>query len=100
MCLSLESYGNFLDHFRGLEDEKLSALAKEYRDEADIIYNTVDDELRHMVMHEYERRRQRKIQRLNRAMWLSSQRGRLIEKAKMITLMTLGYRQIEKSQRA
>ena len=100
MCLSPESYGNFLDHLRGLEDEKLSALAKEYRDEAGIIYNTVDDELRHMVMHEYERRRQRKIQGLNRAMWLSSRRGRLIEKVKKIALMLADHMQIEKLTRA
>ena len=100
MCLSLESYGNFLDYLRGLEDVKLSALAEEYRDEAGINYNTVDDELRHMVMHEYERWRQGEIQKLNLAMWLSSRRGQLIEKVKKIGLMQVGHMQIEKPIKA
>jgi hypothetical protein len=100
MCLSLESCEKFIDYLYGLEDEELSTLAKEYRDEAGIIYNTIDDELRHMVMHEYEQRRQRKIRRLNRVMWLSSRRGRLIEKVKKIALMLAGHMQIEKPTRA
>jgi hypothetical protein len=96
MCLSPEGRRDFIDYLYGLEDEELSALAKEYRDLADIICNTVDNELRHMVMHEYEQRRQSKILKLNRAMWLSSRRGRLIEKVKGITMMLFGYTQIEK----
>ena len=96
MCLSLESYGEFIDYLYGLEDDELSALAKEYRAEAGTIHDTVHVELRHMVMHEYEQRRQRTIRRLNRAMWLSSRRGRMIEKVKVIAMMLLGYTQIEK----
>ena len=96
MCLSPEGRRDFIDYLYGLEDEELSALSKEYRELADIICNTVDNELRYMVMHEYEQRRQKKIRNLNRAMWLSSRRGRLIEKVKVIAMMLLGYTQIEK----
>ena len=96
MCLSPESRGDFIDYLYGLEEEELSALAKEYREQASIICNTVHEELRHMVMREYEQRRQRKIRKLNSAMWLSSRRGRLIEKVKKIAMMLLGYTLIEK----
>jgi hypothetical protein len=99
MCLSLESCEKFIDYLYGLEDEELSTLAKEYRDEAGIIYDTVHDELRHMVMNEYEQRRQRKIRRLNRAMWLSSRRGRLTEKIRKSVLMLVGHQQTEKFPR-
>ena len=100
MCLSLESYGEFIDYLYGVEDDELSALAKEYREEANIVHDTVHVELRHMVMHEYEQRRQRTIRRLNRAMWLSSRRGRGIEKVKKIALMLADHMQIEKLTRA
>ena len=96
MCLSPEGRRDFVDYLYGLDDEELSALAKEYRELADIICNTVHNELRHMVMHEYEQRRQSKIIKLNRAMWLSSRRGRLIEKVKKIAMMPFGHRKIEK----
>jgi len=96
MCLSTESRQDFVDYLYGLEEEELSALAKEYRELAAIICNTVDNELRHMVMHEYEQRRQSKILKLNRAMWLSSRRGRLIEKVKKFAIMPFGHTQIEK----
>lgn len=96
MCLSPEGRRVFIDYLYGLEDEELSALSKEYRELADIICNTVDNELRHMVMHEHEQRRQRKIRKLNRAMRLSSRRGRLIEKGKKIAMMLYGHKQIEK----
>ena len=100
MCLSLESYEEFIDYLYGLEDDELSALAKEYRAEAGTIHDTVHVELRHMVMHEYEQRRQRTIRRLNRAMWLSSRRGRGIEKVKKIALMLADHMQIEKLTKA
>ncbi len=96
MCLSPESRGDFIDYLYGLEEDELSALAEEFRELAGIICNTVHNELRYMVMHEYEQRRQRKICKLNRAMWLSSRRGRMIEKVKVIAMMLLGYTQIEK----
>ena len=96
MCLSPKGRRDFIDYLYGLEDEELSALSKEYRELADIICNTVDNELRHMVKHEHEQRRQRKIRKLNRAMRLSSRRGRLIEKVKKIAMMLYGHKQIEK----
>ena len=96
MCLSPESRGDFIDYLYGLEEDELSALAEEFRGLAGIICNTVHNELRYMVMHEYEQRRQRKICKLNRAMWLSSRRGRMTEKVKVIAMMLLGYTQIEK----
>ena len=96
MCLSPESRRDFIDYLYGLEEDELSALAEEFRELADIICNTVHNELRYMVMHEYEQRRQRKIRKLNRAMWFSSRRGRLIEKVKGIAMMLLGHTQIEK----
>jgi len=99
MCLSPEGRRDFIDYLYGLEDEELSALSKEYRELADIICNTVDNELRHMVMQEYEQRRQSKILKLNRAMWLSSRKGRLIEKTKGIAMMLLGHTQIQQQIR-
>ena len=100
MCLSPESRRDFIDYLYGLEEDELSALAEEFRELAGIICDTVHNELRYMVMHEYEQRRQRKIRKLNRAMWLSSRRGRLTEKVKGIAMMLLGYTQIEQPIRS
>jgi hypothetical protein len=65
-----------------MDDERLYKLDYYYRIELGAHCDTVDLELHYIVSREIETRRQDRVRRLKRAMWLSSRRGRFVEAIK------------------
>lgn len=82
MCLSNETHEEFSRLARAMDDERLHSLDHHYRVELGPRCNTVDLELHSIVLFELEARRQQRIRRFNRSLWLSSRRGRLVEAIK------------------
>ena len=82
MCLSDESRNEYRRLARAMDDERLQKLDHYYRIGLGAHCDTVDLELRYIVSREIETRRQERVRRLKRAMWLSSRRGRFVEAIK------------------
>jgi hypothetical protein len=82
MCLSPESHEDFTRLAREMDDERLQAVDHHYRVELGLGCNTVEMELHSIVIRELEIRRQERIRRFRRSLWLSSRRGRFVEAIK------------------
>jgi hypothetical protein len=82
MCLSEEGHQDYTRLARGMDDERLRQLDRYYRDELGLAADTAEMELHCIVSRELENRRQERIRRLKRALWLSSRRGRFVEMVK------------------
>ncbi|MBM5792109.1 MAG: hypothetical protein FJ053_10135 [Cyanobacteria bacterium M_surface_10_m1_298] len=57
-------------------------IARYYRDELGLAADTAEMELHSIVIRELEIRRQERIRRFKRSLWLSSRRGRVVEAIK------------------
>jgi hypothetical protein len=82
MCLSNESRDEYWRLAGAMDDERLHKLGHYYRIELGPRCETVDMELLYIVSREIENRRQERVRRLKRALWLSSRRGRFVERIK------------------
>jgi hypothetical protein len=82
MCLSEEGHEDYTRLARGMDDERLQQLDRYYRDELGLAADTAEMELHSIVIRELEIRRQERIRRFKRSLWLSSRRGRFVEAIK------------------
>jgi hypothetical protein len=82
MCLSPESHEDFTRLAREMDDERLQAVDHHYRVERGLACNTIEMELHSIVIRELEIRRQERIRRFKRSLWLSRRRGRFVEAIK------------------
>ena len=82
MCLEEQDLEYFFQLNRNLDDERLFNLDAYYRDLQTKEFTSVDEELHGMVKSEIKIRRDSRVQRLNRELWLSSRRGKIIEAIK------------------
>jgi hypothetical protein len=82
MCLSEEGHEDYTRLARGMDDERLQQLDRYYRVELGLAADTAEMELHSIVIRELEIRRQERIRRFKRSLWLSSRRGRFVEAIK------------------
>lgn len=82
MCLEGQDVEYFSRLNRSLDDEKLSRLDAYYCDLLSKRFTSIDEELHDMVKSEIKARRDSRVQKLRRGLWLSSRRGRIIEAIK------------------
>jgi hypothetical protein len=74
-----ESHEEYCRLARNLDEEQLLELDSQYREKCG---TSVDWQLHGIVMHEIHRRRELQRQRLERALWLATRRGRFFEAIK------------------
>lgn len=79
MCLSNDAHAAYSRLARAMDDEQLEELDRYYREDLGRGCTTVDMELHGIVRCELEDRHEQRIRRFERALWLSSRRGRLVE---------------------
>jgi len=79
MCLSNDAHADYSRLARAMDDEQLEELDRYYREDLGRSCTTVDLELHGIVRCELEDRREQRIRRFERSLWLSSRRGRLVE---------------------
>ena len=79
MCLSNDAHAAYSRLARAMDDEQLEELDRYYREDLGRGCTTVDLELHGIVRCELEDRREQRIRRFERSLWLSSRRGRLVE---------------------
>jgi hypothetical protein len=79
MCLSDEAREEYWRLAEAMDDERLEGLDRYYREDVGRGGTTVDVELHFIVTSELANRREQRIRRLKRALWLSTRRGRLVE---------------------
>ena len=79
MCLTPEGRLFYGLKARDMGDSKLHELNIYYRKKSS---TTVDLELHNIVRNEIDYRRKSKVVQLERSLWLSSKRGRLVETIK------------------
>ena len=82
MCLSHQARAAYRRRARAMDDERLHELDHHYRLVLGPRRSTVDLELHRIVISELESRREQRIRRLQRSLWLSTRRGRLVEAIK------------------
>lgn len=82
MCLSSEAHAHYLRLAREMDDERLENLDRHYSCDLGRLGTTVDMQLHSIVRYEMAVRRERRIARLRRSLWLSSRRGRCVEAGK------------------
>ena len=82
MCLSEGGHEDYTRLARAMDDERLRQLDRYNRDELGLAANTAEMALHSIVICELEIRRQERIRRFKRSLWLSSRRGRFVEATK------------------
>jgi hypothetical protein len=82
MCLSHQARAAYRRRARAMDDARLHELDHHYRVVLGARRSTVDLELHRIVISELESRREERIRRLQRSLWLSTRRGRLVEAIK------------------
>ena len=82
MCLSSEAHAHYLRLAREMDDERLENLDRHYSCDLGRLGTTVDMQLHSIVRNEMAVRRERRLARLRRSLWLSSRRGRCVEAGK------------------